>query len=283
VSTSTKQQFEGTTIEEALATAVSVLGDDLEILGAERVMRRRPLGVRRRERFEVTATKRVTVEPKGFEDVLRRMVDRVDEEERQAGAELADSSDQWWPGAEFVLPEEQFEPYDTIAPPRHGIPDGDFEVDVRVEPARARRAAPEVVTERAREVFQSAVGAPAHASVVVSEPPVEVESDSPSWSVEGLAALELPSALVGRISAAGLHTDIDWIAALTKAISELLQLAGDMSGPCELTGHGAESAVHLIRGACDGFRLDSLIIDDRRVPATPLELALAIRSLLRDQ
>ena len=57
MSTTTNQQFEGSTIEEALAAAVDALGDDLEILDAQKVKRRRVLGVGRKERFEVIATK----------------------------------------------------------------------------------------------------------------------------------------------------------------------------------------------------------------------------------
>lgn len=123
MSTSATQQFDGTTIEEALGAAVASMGDDLEIVDAQRVRRRRRFGVRREERFEVIAAPRSS--PAEFEDVLRRMVDRVDDRERahevdlrgaradatvdlrtpRGGVDLADSDLSWWEGAEFVVPE----------------------------------------------------------------------------------------------------------------------------------------------------------------------------------
>lgn len=123
MSTSATQQFDGSTIEEALGAAVASMGDDLEIVDAQRVRRRRRFGVRREERFEVIAAPRSSSDE--FEDVLRRMVDRVDEREREhevdlrgaradatvdlrtprGGVDLADSDLSWWEGAEFVVPD----------------------------------------------------------------------------------------------------------------------------------------------------------------------------------
>lgn len=270
MSTTTSQQFEGSTIEEAINEAVISLGDDLEIQEAQRVMRRSMLGLRRLERFEVTAVAKPTVEPKGFDDVLRRMVDRVDEAESAAGSELADTDLEWWRDADFAVPQ--------IATP--SLPDAtpsltDFEVDVRLEPARAK-ASPTSVSPVATACQEPA--SELDDRLIVAG----VDANAPDWSSTNLLDLDLPGALVARVKADESSNDLAWIAALTTAIAELLQTADGISGPCELTGHGAESAVHLVRGACDGFKLDSLIIDGRRVPATPLELALAIRALLRD-
>lgn len=300
MSTTTSQQFEGSTIEEALAAAVDALGDDLEILDAQKVRRRRTLGVRRKERFEVVAAKRSLAEPKDFEAVLQRMVDRVDEAERHVTAPAAVERD-WWQEADFVVPDQQ--PVLAQASngrPQPAIPDVEIELDVRREPATAFAAsasAPATATVSAGSLTAEAqalvsqvsggVGAPPIdepvAPAAMPEPTITVEVDTPEWSRSALLDLDLPTALVDRIRPDNPDRDLDWVAATASAITELLETAEPMSGPCELTGHGAASAVHLIRGACDGFRLDSLIIDDRRVPATPLELSLAIRSLLRDR
>ncbi len=267
MSTTASQQFDGPTLEQALAAAVDALGEDLEIVDAQRVRRRGPFGLRRRQRFEVTAQGRPVAEPRDFDDVLRRMVDRVDRAERAASLD-DDGTPDWWRDAELVIPE----------PPPAGL---DFEVDVRLEPARATSVptAGDVATAAAGP----AGGAPsATATTVLSPPtPIAIDSQPPAWSTSALLELGLPSALVDRVRPEDLEADLDWVAALATAVAELLETAESISGPCELTGHGAASAVHLIRGACDGFRLDSLIIDGRRVPATPLELSLAIRSLLR--
>lgn len=324
MSTTANQQFEGSTIEEALTAAVSSLGEDLEIIDAQRVRRRGVLGMRKRERFEVIAAPGAA-EPKGFDDVLRRMVERVDDAERAVGADLADTDPAWWGEAEFVIPEPVGAVASPAKPARRGLRRGgratatlergaDVEVDVRNPApvvAPATRAStpttpgPDAATataslvEEARQVLADAIptAAPTPARPTVpatsnphagpegamSVPQPVIEDDTPEWSRDALLALDLPPALVGRMPCADLEDDLDWVAALAKAISELLETAESISGPCELTGHGAVSAAQLLRGACDGFRLDSLIIDGRRVPATPLELALAIRSLLRDE
>ncbi len=272
MSTSASKQFDGPTLEEALAAAVDELGEDLEIIDAQRLHRRGLLGLKRRQRFEVTASARPAVEPRGFEEVLRQMVDRVDRAERAVAPALdpdeepADGDPDWWRDAELIVPEA----------PTPGAGAGlDLELDVRLEPARATARStldpPPVHTPRRARPM------PVDSAVT---PTLLAEPQAPTWSTEALLDLDLPPALVGRLRPDELQADLDWVAALATAIGELLETAESLSGPCELTGHGAEAAVHLIRGACDGFRLDSLIIDGRRVPATPLELALAVRSLL---
>jgi hypothetical protein len=99
--------------------------------------------VRREERFEVVAAPRSS--PDEFEDVLRRMVDRVDNREREhevdlrgaradatvdlrtprGGVDLADSDLSWWEGAEFVVP-------NLPAPAARTAP-AELEVDVRTQ------------------------------------------------------------------------------------------------------------------------------------------------------
>ena len=263
MSTPTSQQFEGKTIEEALAAAVDTLGDDLEVLDAQRVRRRRALGLRRKERYEVTASKRSLAEPRDFEEVLKRMADRVDEAERQIGSPAAEDR-RWWKNAEFVIPEAEGDQPSIELPP-------DIEVDVRHEPAIASGGSPIVADLTVTQAIRT------EAPTIT----VEEEQFAPAWSIDALRSLDLPSAMLDRLPK-HLKGDLVWVEALASAIGDLLETAEFVSGSCELTGHGAESAVQLIRGACDGFRLDSLIIDGRRLPATPLELALAIRSLLRE-
>ena len=134
MSTITNQQFEGKTIEEALSAAVDALGDDLEIVDAQRVRRRGALGLRRKPVFEVVAAKRSLAEPRDFEDVLKRMTDRVDEEERALGSPV-DQDRRWWRDADFVVPERPAGA--TFPNPLEGA---DIELDVRGDglvPARA--------------------------------------------------------------------------------------------------------------------------------------------------
>ena len=273
MSTITNQQFEGKTIEEALSAAVDALGDDLEIVDAQRVRRRGALGLRRKPVFEVVAAKRSLAEPRDFEDVLKRMTDRVDEEERALGSPV-DQDRRWWRDADFVVPERPAGA--TFPNPLEGA---DIELDVRGEPA-LRTPVPAAAVAAAASSTLAPPPAPPAPPVVI-EPVMPIDLSAPAWSHEALLALGLPEAMINRLPA-DLDGDLEWVAALARAIGDLLETAECISGPCELTGHGADSAVQLIRGACDGFRLDSLIIDGRRVPATPTELSLAIRALLRE-
>ncbi len=287
MSTTTSQQFEGSTIEEALEAAVATLGDDLEIIDAQRVRRRGVLGVGRRERYEVTAARKAA-QADAFDSVLRRMVDRVDQAEDRLGVDLADTDLSWWQEADFVLPRPK-----RAAAPRPSV------VDVREDPERGRapvadahRAAAGYVDVRdgveaaavrpKRAANPTAVDADVNASGGYRASHARVANLSTvGWSHERLLEIGLPSALVDRLPR-NLHSDLDWVAALAKAIDELLETAETMSGPCELTGHGQHAVVHLIRGACDGFRVGALVIDGERVPATPMELALAVRAMVRD-
>jgi hypothetical protein len=203
VSTSATQQFDGSTIEEALGAAVASMGDDLEIVDAQRVRRRRRFGVRREERFEVIAAPRSSSDE--FEDVLRRMVDRVDEREREhevdlrgaradatvdlrtprGGVDLADSDLSWWEGAEFVVP--------NLPTPSARTAPEELEIDVRTpptaldeelfgsEPARRNSDAAPIVAEPARPEAPRARDV---VPEVLSPAPVfdEAELDEPTYA-----------------------------------------------------------------------------------------------------
>jgi hypothetical protein len=306
VSTTTSQQFEGTTIEEALEAAVASLGDELEIIDAQRVRRRGVLGMGRRDVFEVTAARKAE-QADAFDDVLKRMVSRVDQAEQRLGVDLADTDLTWWTEADFVLPANQ-DMAQRLAEAAHVADTGEEIIDVRqaeatdpkgqidvaslveaVEAAKRAQidpdlepsatATPKIDPEPRRRV------APAHAANPINDAGDDFddfdELSSVEWSTEGLLAVGLPPALVGRLPD-DLESDLEWVAALAKAIDELLETAAEISGPCELTGYGQHAAVHLIRGACNGFRVGALVVDGERIPATPMELALALRSTLRD-
>lgn len=276
MSTTTSQQFEGSTIEEALAAAVECFGDDLEVINAQRVRRRKAFGIRRRETYEVTATPRATAEPKGFEEVLARMVDRVDSAERSLGADLADTSNAWWSEAEFLVPEA------ISAGRERGLGDGSVSHD-RLDPAVFDLRDPGIDPDPDIDLGD---GVGSGAAPAASPPPRHASPASDGrlvWSRERLIELGLPAALVRRVRVPESADDLQWVGSLASAIDELLDAAAPITGPCELTGHGVSSAVQLIRGACDGFGIGSIVIDDKPVPATSLELALAIRALLRDE
>jgi hypothetical protein len=240
-----------------------------------------------------------------FDAVLRRMVDKVDAEESSLGADLADTDKDWWSEADFVIPN----PHTQQRHPAHPTvkqgpsPVADFEVDVRQEPATASASHPSLAEHAERLAAQHSVfkdpeplpdvdltnhgptvAAQTHPAEPATEPaqapPAPVGAQSPAWSAEALASIGVPAVLIRRIRIEDDADDLEWVSALASAIGDLLNASSHSAGPCELTGHGAASAVDLLNGACQGFQLDSIVIDGRRLAANPTELALAVRSLL---
>jgi hypothetical protein len=362
VSTSATQQFDGSTIEEALGAAVASMGDDLEILEAQRVRRRRRFGVRREERFEVIAAPRSS--PEEFDDVLRRMVERVDDREREhevdlrgpradatvdlraprGGVDLADSDLSWWEGAEFVVPDLPAAAATTTS--------AELEIDVRTPrtalddelfgPEPARQPQPIVAAGHEEEPAPQARldptrGAPGHgdapdptavfapvsprstttpgsadaadrpdlptSETVAHRPrhgiqpspdrraapdsamPTSTMQTSPAgataWSLDALSDLGLAPLVIERVAARSPRADLDWVAALAGAIEDIAAAIDPHASNVELTGHGRHAAVDLIGGLCRGMRVGHLVIDGVRVEATPVELALAVRSCLQ--
>ena len=298
MSTSATQQFDGTTIEEALGAAVASLGDDVEILDAQRVRKRRRFGVRREERFEVVAAPRSSADE--FDDVLRRMVERVDDRERAhevdlrgaqaeatvdlrtsgGGVDLADSDLTWWEGAEFVVPEPPT--------PVGKAPDVDLEIDVRTPPAPHAtpvpadaqvmvpvHGAPPAVGADDRPVRRPAPAA------VPSAPPARPTGGAITWSIDALADLGIAPLVLERVAAHEPRADLEWVAALAAAIEDVAAAIDPHGSNVELTGHGRQAAVDLIGGLCRGMRVGHLVIDGVRVEATPVELALGVRACLQ--
>ncbi len=323
MSTSPTQQFDGTTIEEALGAAVASMGDDLEIIDAQRVRKRRRFGVRREERFEVIAAPRSSSEE--FDDVLRRMVDRVDDRERAhevdlrgaradatvdlrtparaaagTGVDLADSDLSWWEGAEFVVP--------ATPEPAAAVDRPEMEIDVRTPPTALDQelfGSEPVVSvsepppgvfpapERpggpvsAPDVVPAADPVPVAAPVLSAPEPARtapVNADTRAgagWSLDGLADLGIAPLILERVADRHPVGDLEWVGALAAAIEEVAATIDTHGANVELTGHGRHAAVDLIAGLCRGMRVGHLVIDDVRVEATPVELALAVRACLQ--
>ncbi|MFN3218135.1 MAG: hypothetical protein ACE367_16690 [Acidimicrobiales bacterium] len=318
MSTSATQQFDGNTIEEALGAAVASMGDDLEIVDAQRVRRRRRLGVRREERFEVIAAPRSS--PAEFEDVLRRMVDRVDDRERahevdlrggradatvdlrapRGGVDLADSDLSWWEDAEFVVPEP------SVRAPMAEVEHRELEIDVRTPrtalddelfgpetgpgsdaettpyPAAPASPAQDAAVFESTMVRMQTMSRPADVPDREEMPaPVVTIGGATGWSLEALADLGLAPLVLERVAARNPRADLDWVAALAGAIEDIAAAIDPHGSNVELTGHGRHAAVDLIGGLCRGMRVGHLVIDGVRIEATPVELALGVRACLQ--
>jgi hypothetical protein len=101
----------------------------------------------------------------------------------------------------------------------------------------------------------------------------------PQWSITSLRRIGVSEEVLRRIVAPQPATDTAWTVALERAISDALP-TGESRDRIAMHGYGAESAVTLLSSALRGHRVDYIHLKERTAPATPFELALAIRSCL---
>lgn len=101
----------------------------------------------------------------------------------------------------------------------------------------------------------------------------------PQWSITNLRRLGVAEDVLRRIVAPQPATDTAWTVALERAITDSLP-TGESRDRIAMHGYGAESAVTLLSSALRGHRVDYIHLRERTAPASPFELALAIRSCL---
>jgi hypothetical protein len=244
----TLQRFEGESIETALAAAVASLGPDLDVAEARRVRSRGVLGFFAKERFEVLAApKRAGVSEAvcaeaavQIDQTLESLMARIESEE-SAPASFAASL--------------------AAANPDWHVDLADF-IGIDSPPAPVAPAPPP---------------APPRSSPRPGEP---------AWSRAALRRLGLHDAIVDLLTVAEDADDeawtIDLVAALRAALCRELTPVDDTpaDGTITVSGHGPRAALGLIRAAADGARPDRLHLGGDDVPATAMELALAVRSCL---
>jgi hypothetical protein len=120
-------------------------------------------------------------------------------------------------------------------------------------------------------------------------PPVPVVTvanrpGEPGWSRSALRRLGLPDAILDLLTVAEDAGDSAWtmdlVGALLAVLAQELSAAAPADGTITVSGHGATAAFGLIRAAADGARPALLHLAGGDVPATAMELALAVRSCL---
>lgn len=104
----------------------------------------------------------------------------------------------------------------------------------------------------------------------------------PGWSRAALAALGLPDAVLAALPAKDPASDLDWVAAVERALSRTVpgpKTLGD-EAPCVLAAHGVEGVVQMIATSLQtGLPVGVVTVDGGRVaPATATELALVLRA-----
>jgi hypothetical protein len=250
----TRQRFEGSSIETALAAAVASLGPDLEVSEARKVRSRGMLGFFAKEHYEVLA------EPKLSGDVLARAEASIDDTLQNLMAQIEAEET-----GELNLPT-----------PRQ--PDAAFAVSL----AAATTDLPPPETP-AQPVQPAPPPATRHESLGPAETPAPLSRPGePLWSRAALLHLGIDGRFLARVMVADGADDQAWTFALADAVkTELIAAeAAVPDGSITITGTGAAAAITLINAAACGLPVERLRLPGGDVPATALELAMAVRSCL---
>jgi hypothetical protein len=232
---------------------VESLGPDLEVSEARKVRSGGLLGFFAKERFEVLAAPKAAGVSEAVhaqatahvDQTLQALMARIEAEETPASfaSSLAAAANPEWPAdlADFI-----------------GF-DGPPELE----------AGPEAQT-----------------ALALPEAPVARRAGEPAWSRAELRTLGVPEGILHRLTVAEGADDQEWTMALARALLTELQArtppapGEPVDGLVTVSGHGPSSAVGLIRAALDGASPERLHLPAGDVPATGMELALAVRSCL---
>jgi hypothetical protein len=273
-----RQRFEGPSIEDALAAAVDQYGPQVSVSDARRVRTGGVLGFFARERYQVSAAP--GADPAHaqarIDDTLRGLVDAVESDGRA-------------PSFARVLAATVDPPTVVGAPPPEAnapalYPGGT--TDAWVDGLASFLERPEPMVDISERAVASAHTAPSAAvSIPALAPPRALPAaivGEPAWSRDSLRELGVPSTVLSRLPAEDPDTDLDWTAALGRAIAAVVPTSARLGdeAPVVVSGYGREAAVGLLRAGADGFVPGVLLIDGNEVPATPTELALGVRACL---
>jgi hypothetical protein len=112
--------------------------------------------------------------------------------------------------------------------------------------------------------------------------PVVRYDAEPTWSLDALTDVGVPEDVVDRLRRRRPANDLQWTSALAEVLAETLPPAAPPGPGADLcvSGHGAASAVRIIRAGLEGFTPGVISVDGREAPASATELALAVRALL---
>lgn len=232
---------------------MSSLGPDLEVSEARKVRSRGVLGFFAREHFEVLAEPKLSGDTlaqaeASLDDTLQSLMARIEAEETPAA---------------FAV---------SLA--------AAAAINEVVEPAVPERKRP--VIPKSLPPALPLVSPPAPLPPAPLQPAPTARPGEPQWSQAALRGLGLHEGVLARVEVSESADDQEWTMALASVLrSELAAAeAAVPDGSVTVSGQGAAAAVTMIRAAACGFPVDSLHLSSGAVPATAMELALAVRSCL---
>lgn len=117
------------------------------------------------------------------------------------------------------------------------------------------------------------------ADELVSSDTGETPATLAGWSRVKLTRLGLPREVINKLPALDPVDDLGWLRALRIAIEAVLKSTRPgADASAVVNGTGAGSAMIILRAAVAGATPGTLTMDGRTMPASPTELALAVRS-----
>lgn len=282
-------QFDGDTIEAALAQAARVLGPNVQVAEARKVRKGGVGGFFTQERFEIDAfaaeiaaspAEPVTPpapRPRTLDQAFDQLLAEIEETEIPQAPE----TNTHWANSlnQFLEDEAAAAPLVGRHFARPGETPNAVAADARPRPATTPAAVADAYVEEP-------VAPKADPTVLVTpEADARVRrarlgGGEPNWSDEALFAMGVPRVICDAVAAACAVTDLEWMAALEAAIiAHTPRTARSNELLCTL-GQGHKAAIAMLRAGVAGIPPGILYIDGNEVVATPTELALAVRSLL---
>ncbi len=289
-------QFDGDTIEAALAAAAKVLGPNVQVAEARKVRKGGVGGFFTQERFEIDAFEgevaepdfarnstegsvpmRAKSKPRSLDQAFDQLLAEIEETEMpQAPA----TNTHWTSSLDSFLDE------DASAAPlvgRHFAAPGEKPNAVAADARTVTATTPSSIAA----AFVDEPVAPKTDPTALVAPDADARvrrarmgGGEPAWSEEALFAMGVPKVICDAVANACAITDLEWMAALEAAIiAKTPPTAKSNELLCTL-GQGRKAAIAMLRAGVAGIPPGILYIDGNEVVATPTELALAVRALL---
>jgi len=263
------QVFTGDSLEEAMAHAVATLGPDLTVRRARKV-RKGLQGLAGKDRYEVVALTPHADEGDALEGAFSALLQQAEQEEAGRGPRPARTATPEPPLAAAAQPAPRVLRAASAAPAAVPAPRAAVEAAAPPAPEPRPAARPARRAPRRQPAARTRAAAPA---------PVPVPQ---GWSRAALRAAGLPRAVLAALPARDPRSDAAWIAALAKAIASVLPPVATpgREHPVAVDGCGLAGVAGIVRAALKGFPPGTITYDGRTAPATPTELALAVRAEL---
>lgn len=266
------QQFDGKSIEAALAAAAGTLGPNVQVAEARKVRKGGVLGFFAHERYEVEAfttepapapapapaaapaASPPVAAPRTIEAAFDTLLAEVEAAE-EVGIPPLKPEPSWVNSLSEFLSEEAT----AALPPLEGR-------------HFAKPANPDIQHTAATTLISDGDEARIRRA--------RVAGGEPEWSAEALFMLGVPKLICEHVEAANATTDLEWMNALEAAIEALTPPTARSTDLICSLGQGRVAAVAILRAAIAGIPPGILYIDGVEVVASPTELALAVRSCL---